>query len=142
MQRGAAKAASQPSTPTGPPSSKRVRLSNGGHTPGTPSDHEVIQAALAAEEKIRQEAVDKASAKAGETKWVLSFQDPKNGVRSGGLDVVQAGFAVIDADDDSDGDEEQRPARMQFGGGLPKEVCHNSKGWTLRVTLRVALIVL
>jgi hypothetical protein len=122
MQRGAAKAASQPSTPTGPPSSKRVRLSNGGHTPGTPSDHEVIQAALAAEEKIRQEAVDKASEKAGETKWVLSFQDAKTGAGSGQLDVVQAGFAVIDAEDDSD-EEEQRPPRMQFGGGLPKEVC-------------------
>jgi hypothetical protein len=89
----------------------------------------MIQAALAAEERIRQEAVDKASAKAGETKWVLSFQDSKNGARSEGLDVVQAGFAVIDADDDSDEDEEQRPARMQFGGGLPKEVCHNPKIW-------------
>lgn len=123
MQRGAAKAASEPSTPNGPPS-KRVRLSNGGRAPGTPSDHEVIQAALAAEEKIRQEAVDKASAKAGETKWVLSFQDPKDGSGAQGLEVVEAGFAVIDADDDSD-EEEARPARMQFGGGVKKDVCHD-----------------
>ncbi|KAF2705771.1 hypothetical protein K504DRAFT_459866 [Pleomassaria siparia CBS 279.74] len=123
MQRGAAKVASEPSTPNGPPS-KRVRLSNGGYSgraPNAPSDHEVIQAALAAEEKVRQDAVDKASAKAGETKWVLSFQDPQDGSKTGALEVVEAGFAFLDADDDSDEEEEVRPTRMKFGGGVPRE---------------------
>jgi hypothetical protein len=37
------------------------------------------------------------------------------------MQVRQAGFAVIDADEDSDHEEEeQRPVRMQFGGGLKK----------------------
>ncbi|KAF2191780.1 hypothetical protein K469DRAFT_555982 [Zopfia rhizophila CBS 207.26] len=126
MQRSAAKAAtSEPSTPNGPPS-KRVRLSNGASapgTPGTPSDHEVIQAALAAEEKKRKEALEKAAVAAGETKWVLSFKDPQDGVRPEGMRVVQSGFAVIDGEDDKS-DEGVRPVgRITFGKVVKKDVC-------------------
>ncbi|KAI8933336.1 hypothetical protein NX059_009960 [Plenodomus lindquistii] len=124
MQRSAAKStASSPSTPNGPPS-KKVRLSKGGSAPGTPSshDHEILQTALAEEERKRQEASDKAAQYSGETKWVLSFQDPLSGKREDALKVRQAGFAEIDAEDDSsDEEEEARPARMQFGGGLKKK---------------------
>jgi hypothetical protein len=123
MQRSAHKAtASSPSTPSGPPS-KKARLSNGHAAPGTPGtpDHDIIQSALILEEKKRQEALDKAAQHTGETKWVLSFKDPMDGKRQESLQVKQAGFAEIDAADDSDDDEEEvRPIRKQFGGGLKK----------------------
>lgn len=121
MQRSAAKNTnSSPSTSDGPPS-KRMRMSNGGSAPGTPGtpDHEILQSALAAEEKKRQEALDKAALHTGETKWVLSFKDPLEGKRADTLNVVQTGFADIDAESDSE-DEEVRPVRKQFGGGLKK----------------------
>jgi hypothetical protein len=122
MQRSAHKAtAASPTTPNGPPS-KKARLSNGHSAPGTP-DHEIIQSAVILEEKKRQEALEKAAQHAGETKWVLSFKDPLDGKRQESLQVKQAGFAEIDAADDSE-EEEARPIRKQFGGGLKrKEVC-------------------
>ncbi|KAH7413934.1 hypothetical protein DE146DRAFT_627034 [Phaeosphaeria sp. MPI-PUGE-AT-0046c] len=124
MQRSAHKAtASTPSTPDGPPS-KKARLSNGKSAPGAPgtSDHEILQSALAAEEKKRQEALDKAAQHAGETKWVLSYTDPFAGKRPESLQVRQAGYAEIDAADESDEDEEEvRPIRKQFGGGVRRK---------------------
>jgi hypothetical protein len=131
MQRSAAKnVAASPTTPNGPPSKKK-RMSDGSavaSTPGTP-DHEILQSALAAEEKKRQEALDKAAQYTGETKWVLSYHDPMDGKREDALDVRQAGFAELDADDSSEDDEEPaRPIRMQFGGGVKKkEVRHASQ---------------
>ena len=144
MQRGAAKTAtssSSPSTPNGPPS-KRARLSNGRsapRTPGTPSDHEVIQAALAAEERKREEALEKAAELAGETKWILSFKEPRDGMRQEGMQVRTAGFGDIDKDDDDDDEgsegERERPVRMQFGGGVKKEVCLRYWGATSKFFL-------
>lgn len=132
MQRSAAKSAtSSPSTPSGPPPSKKVRLSNGASapgTPGTPLDHEVIQSALAAEERKREEALSRAAEKSGETKWVLSFKEPQDGARTRGMQVRQAGFAVIDADDEAseEGEEEEeegdKVGKRVFGGGVPKKV--------------------
>jgi hypothetical protein len=124
MQRSASKAtASSPSTPNGPPS-KKLRLSSGHSAPGTPGtpDHAILQSALEAEEKKRQEALDKASKHTGETKWVLSFNDPLDGKRQEALQVRHAGFAEIDADGSSD-EEEAVPqsVRRQFGGGLKKK---------------------
>jgi hypothetical protein len=115
MQRSAAKSvASSPSTPNGPPS-KKVRLSNG-------ADHEILQMALAEEEKKRQEALDKAAQYTGETKWVLSVNDPLAGKRRASMNVRQAGFAELDAEDESEEEEEEaRPIRMQFGGGVKKK---------------------
>lgn len=124
MQRSAAKSVkSEPSTPDGPPS-KRMRMSNGGSaasTPGTPSDREIMQTALAAEEKKREEALARAYAHTGETKWVLNYKDPHAGKRPPMMQVRQAGFAVIDADGDSDEEEEEKPIRMKFGGGVKKK---------------------
>ena len=123
MQRSASKSSkAEPSTPDGPPS-KRQRMSNGGSaasTPGAPSDHEIMQTALALEEKKREEALARAYEHTGETKWVLSYNDPHAGSRPPMMQVRQAGFAVIDADDDSDEDED-KPVRMKFGGGLKKK---------------------
>jgi hypothetical protein len=120
MQRAAAKSSpSSPSTPNGPPN-KKARLSNGTSAPGT-SDYEIIQSALVAEEEKRQAALDKAAQHAGETKWVLSFKDPLEGKRQGAMDVRQAGFAELDAEDDSEEDEEEtKPIRMKFGGGVKR----------------------
>ncbi|KAL6704525.1 hypothetical protein ACN47E_008154 [Coniothyrium glycines] len=126
MQRSAAKkVTSSPATPNGPPS-KRARLSNGGSVHGTP-DHEILQTALAEEEKKRQEASDKAAQYTGETKWVLSFQDPLKNKRQDTMTVRQAGFAELDADHGSEDEEEAeevediRPIRMRFGGGVKKK---------------------
>ncbi|ORX97182.1 hypothetical protein BCR34DRAFT_607385 [Clohesyomyces aquaticus] len=128
MQRSAANSAnSGPSMPNGPPN-KRMRLSNGRSAPGTPSiaDNEALQAALAIEEKKRQDALDKAAALSGETKWVLSFKDPQDGSRDSGMKVTYAGFATIDADDSDSDEGDHKPARMQFGGGVKKkEACQN-----------------
>ncbi|KAH7348996.1 hypothetical protein BKA66DRAFT_477064 [Pyrenochaeta sp. MPI-SDFR-AT-0127] len=131
MQRSAAKStASSPSTPNGPPS-KKARLSNGVSAPGTPGtpDHEILQTALAAEEKKRQEALDKAAMYTGETKWVLSFKDGSGGRRQEPMQVRQAGFAEIDADEDSDEEDEAKPVRMQFGGGVKRKKAEKADGW-------------
>jgi hypothetical protein len=123
MQRSAHKAtASSPTTPNGPPS-KKARLSNGHSAPGTPGtpDHEILQSALAAEEKKRQEALDKAAQHAGETKWVLSYTDPLAGKRQESLQVTQAGFAELDEDDSDDDEAEVKPIRKKFRGGLKRK---------------------
>lgn len=120
MQRSAARSvAASPSTPNGPPS-KKVRLSNGGSAPGTP-DHEILQSAIAAEQKKQEEALNKAAQHSGETRWVLSFTDPLDGKGQDSMNVRQAGFAELDAGDASDEDEESKPIRMQFGGGIEKK---------------------
>jgi hypothetical protein len=131
MQRAAAKShPSSPSTPNGPPT-KKSRLSNG-TSAATTSDYEIIQAAQVAEEEKRQAALDKAAQHVGETKWVLSFKDPLEGKRQDSMNVRQAGFAELDADDDSE-EEETRPIKMQFGGGVKKKAEVRSTG-SLRVT--------
>lgn len=120
MQRAAAKSSPSSSTPNGPPA-KKARLSNGAPALGT-SDQDIIQSGLDAEEAKRQAALDRAAQHAGETKWVLSFQDPLQGKRQDAMNVRHAGYAEIDAEDDSEEDEEEdtRPVRMQFGGGVKK----------------------
>lgn len=123
MQRSAAKnVASSPTTPNGP-ASKKVRLSNGG---SAAADQQILQSALAEEEKKQQEARDKAAKYTGETKWVLSYNDPLEGKRGDALNVRQAGFAELDAEDSEDDDDEPaQPIRKQYGGGVKKsEVCH------------------
>jgi len=94
MQRAAA--ASPPTTPSGPPS-KKQRLSTGS-SPATPSaDAQAVHEALAAEEQKRQEAIDRQAANAGETKWVLSYQDQKPKYKQSPMRIVSAGFSSIDA---------------------------------------------
>ncbi|KAF2746082.1 hypothetical protein M011DRAFT_468943 [Sporormia fimetaria CBS 119925] len=128
MQRSAAKSASatEPTTPNGPPSAKRVRLSNGRSAPGTPhtpSDQEILRTALEEEERKREEALAKAFEASGETKWVLSVYPDKT-EQTQGLKVVYKGFGNIDLDDSSESgeeEEESRPMRMQFGGGVQRK---------------------
>jgi hypothetical protein len=109
-----------------------VRLSNGTSAPGTPttpSDRGTPQTATTAEDKRREAALARAGEQSGETRWVLSFKDPQHGRREPTMQVRQAGFAVIDAEEDSDDEEEeQRPVRMQFGGGLKKKKVVRQQG--------------
>ena len=86
MQRAAASApvSSATSTPTTPdePSPKRNNI-YGDSSPSTPTaDLRAIQAALAAEEAKREEALERQAADVGETKWFLSFRPEE---RDGGL---------------------------------------------------------
>jgi hypothetical protein len=102
MQRAAASspASSAPSTPE-VPSAKRQKT-NGSSPAGFDADslvdHRAIQAALAEEERIREAAIERQAAQAGDTRWVLSFENgrhhsapPENALR-----VVQTGFSGID----------------------------------------------
>ncbi|KAL0259127.1 hypothetical protein SLS55_006632 [Diplodia seriata] len=123
MQRAAASQPSpkeSPSTPNGPPS-KRQRTS-AASSPATPSDLEAVNAAIAAEELKRTQAIDRAAAEAGETRWVLSFREPEKEARQRNpLRVVSAGYAALDNDDDSD-EEDDTPqvGRMSFGKKPPR----------------------
>ncbi|TID13412.1 hypothetical protein E2P81_ATG11635 [Venturia nashicola] len=125
MQRAAnASPKSTPSTPDGPPS-KRQRLSYGSNaSPATPSsDQRAIQAALAEEEMKRSVAVERQAAEAGESRWVLSVQQPK--IAPPAFQIVQASFAELDStvsdDDQEEGEYNDSPAgktvagRMSFG---------------------------
>jgi hypothetical protein len=58
-----------------------------------------VQAALASEEAKRQAALEKQAAEAGDTRWVLSFEDQKHVADSSplALRIIQAGFAHIDS---------------------------------------------
>lgn len=115
MQRAAnSPTTNSPSNTSGPPS-KRQRLSNGSSQPSshnsapaksTPrnraSDRHAVQAALEEEERKRQAALDRAAADAGETRWVLSFQEEPRRVaekadgKSAELRVIKKGYAEID----------------------------------------------
>lgn len=147
MQRGAAKATASsgrstpnspntPGTPTGL-STKRVRLSAGGFAAAGPSDAEVLQQVLDEEERKRQEAIDRAAEKAGESKWVLSIPDEKRSAEEeGALKVSYAGFAVIDggqegdleSGEELDSDDEGGNARLTFGGGVKRAKPGPQKG--------------
>lgn len=80
MQRAAASAAAkdaQSGSEDASPTPKRPRLSNEAASPGTSrSELDAINAALAAEEEKRREAVARQAADAGETEWVLDYPAP------------------------------------------------------------------
>ena len=99
MQRAAASSPISSSQTPDQPLAKRQKFSNA-PSPATPSAGlQAIQAALAAEEAKRSEAIERQAAEAGETKWVLSFRDEEgatNGHAAGNLRVVTNGYADID----------------------------------------------
>ncbi|KAF2403065.1 hypothetical protein EJ06DRAFT_318815 [Trichodelitschia bisporula] len=127
MQRAAAQAS--PSSPDTLPS-KRVRLSSGAAAPVTPSDIELVQAAVQAEELKRTQAIERQAADAGETKWVLTVRDPSPAAPL--AHIVRTGFADIDAaglDDSGDGDNDEQTAigRQTFGKKPKKHVVSKSE---------------
>jgi hypothetical protein len=104
MQRAAA---SSPTTP--PPSMLNEplpkRQKNNSDSPSRPSfdvnalaDQRAIQAAVAEEEAKRQAALERAAAEAGDTRWILSFEDQRpSEPPNAALRVVQTGYANLDA---------------------------------------------
>lgn len=103
MQRAAASSpvSSAPSTPD-QPSAKRRRTSED-FSPSAAdisalADQKAVAAALAEEERIREAAIERQAAQAGDTRWVLSFEDTKqqSAVPKNTLRVVKTGYAGID----------------------------------------------
>jgi hypothetical protein len=70
------------------------------------ADQRAIQAAMASEEAKREAALERAAAEAGDTRWVLSFEDQKQvqAAPALALRVVQTGFANLD----------YAPSRIQY----------------------------
>ncbi|MCJ1285437.1 hypothetical protein MMC26_004777 [Xylographa opegraphella] len=114
MQRAAASSVS--STTSDSTSAKRQKRNDS--SPVTPSsDVLAIQAALAAEEAKRAEALARQQAEAGETKWVLSFQKEERAERKEAFRIDKKGYEGIDALQRHE-DEPWRPAmvgRRSFG---------------------------
>jgi hypothetical protein len=85
-------------------------------SPAPNSDLEAVNAALAAEERKRAEAIARQAAEAGESEWVLDFHG------SGGFPGVAQ--PVIVAADSLDGEYEDS-GRMSFGNFKPKKKAYN-----------------
>ncbi|KAF4614292.1 hypothetical protein G7Y89_g15447 [Cudoniella acicularis] len=104
MQRAAASlpTTSSPSTTDEPPN-KRRRTEVDSCPPtfnvNALADQRAIQKAVADEEAKRQAALEKQAAEAGDTRWVLSFEDQNHAAAASSLAlrVVPTGFAVIDS---------------------------------------------
>jgi hypothetical protein len=103
LQRAAASpASSSPTTPDEPPNKRRKK-----DTDATPSkfnvdalaDQRAIHKALADEVAKQQAALERQAAEAGDTRWVLSFEDQKQVAASSALAlrVVQTGYANLDS---------------------------------------------
>ncbi|KAH9209852.1 hypothetical protein DL95DRAFT_427972 [Leptodontidium sp. 2 PMI_412] len=106
MQRAAhsSPTAASPSSPDEPSPKRRRTDSSSTSTPSKVNvdalaDRQAIQAALAGEEAKRQAALERQAAEAGDTRWVLSFEDQQHSAPSPvlALRVVQTGFANLDA---------------------------------------------
>jgi hypothetical protein len=129
MQRAAASSPTSAS-PTSPdePSPKR-RKTDANSTPSkfnvdALADQRAIQAAMASEEAKREAALERAAVEAGDTRWVLSFEDQKQiqAAPALALRAVQTGFAHLDSATSRiqymDEEEEDKPAmvgRRSFG---------------------------
>ncbi|KAH6668840.1 hypothetical protein B0J14DRAFT_151546 [Halenospora varia] len=102
MQRAAASspASSTPSTPDEPPSKRRRTATDSSPTTAFDinalADQQTVQRAVADEEAKRQAALERQAVEAGDTRWVLSFEDQSNAAVSAALRVVPTGFATID----------------------------------------------
>ena len=103
MQRAAASSPANPSSPTSEEPSPKRRKTNLDSSPSKFNidalvDHAAIQTALAAEEAKRQAALERQATEAGDTRWVLSFEDHKHKTSGATLPlrVVQAGYANLD----------------------------------------------
>ncbi|KAH8702038.1 hypothetical protein BGW36DRAFT_424330 [Talaromyces proteolyticus] len=116
MQRAAASAA-QPTVEEQPetPSPKRPRLS-APSSPAQPlSDLEAVNAALAAEEQKRAEAITRQAAEAGESEWVLDY----HGTGGSPVSAYPAKPSILAAD--SLDTEPQESGRRSFGNFKPKK---------------------
>lgn len=128
------RAAASPPTTTSPstleePSSKRRKKDSDSPSKlsfdvNALADQRAIQAAVAEEAAKRQAALERAEAEAGDTRWVLSFEDQKASSASPTLTlrVVQTGYANLDTpssfgptDEDMEEDKPVMVGRRSFG---------------------------
>ena len=130
MQRAAASSPATPSPPTPEERSPKRRKKDSDSSPSrfnvdSLTDRAAIQAALVEEEAKRQAVLERQAAEAGDTRWVLSFEDQKS-MSNGAtlpLRIVQAGYANLDGSPTSkiistDDDFEDKPVmigRRSFG---------------------------
>lgn len=121
MQRAAASsspAVEEPETP----SPKRQRLS-ANNTPETPnSDLEAVQAALAAEEQKRQDAIARQAAEAGESNWVLNFSISDPAAPTSPVPAYPSRPKIVAADSlDAETQGVSYGGRKSFGNYKPKK---------------------
>ncbi len=138
MQRAAHSSPTAASPPSVDEPSPKRRRTDSTYTPSkfnvdTLADRKAIQAALASEEAKRQAALEKQAAEAGDTRWVLSFENQQQSALSPvlALRVIQTGFANLDSSPQSRfSDEESEDTSLMIGrrsfGRFNKalEVCH------------------
>ena len=100
MQRAAASSplSASPSTPDVP--SPKRRKTEAGSTPtkfdvDALADNRAIQAAMATEEAKRQIALEKLANEAGDTRWVLNFEDQSSASKRS-IQIEEMGFASLD----------------------------------------------
>lgn len=129
MQRAAATSPLAPSSPSTPDqfgSNKRQRTDSVA-SPLTfnvneLADQKAVRDALEAEEKRTQAALDKAARDAGDTRWVLNFEQKPKQQSTGTMRVQSMSFAGIDrvppviwSMDEEEGDKSIGGGRRSFG---------------------------
>ncbi|RAO68581.1 uncharacterized protein BHQ10_004593 [Talaromyces amestolkiae] len=111
MQRAAASSNPAPVEDPETPSPKRQRLSTEPGTPRTTSDLDAVNAALAAEEQRRADAIARQAAEAGESNWVLNFEGPA------AKPAVSSQPMIVAADSlDAEDQELSNGGRKTYGG--------------------------
>ncbi|KFY98057.1 hypothetical protein V498_01698 [Pseudogymnoascus sp. VKM F-4517 (FW-2822)] len=105
MQRAAASSPlSSPSTPDQPSAKRQKTRADdsplAGFDVNALANQKAIESALASEEAKRQIALDKQASEAGDTRWVLNFEQngSDKGPGRGNLKIQQASFSAIDRD--------------------------------------------
>ena len=95
MQRASATGGASPGDE---PPTKRSRLSrySASSVPSPRTDSQAVKAALAEEEQKREAALEREAYDRGETKWYLSFHAPQQSAAKAPLQIVSAGFSVLD----------------------------------------------
>ncbi|KAF3407392.1 hypothetical protein DPV78_001322 [Talaromyces pinophilus] len=114
MQRAAASSSPAPVEDSETPSPKRQRLSTEpATTPRPTSDLDAVNAALAAEDQRRADAIARQAAEAGETNWVLDFEGPAVAAKT----AVSAQPMIVAADSlDAEDQELSNGGRKTYGG--------------------------
>jgi len=103
MQRAAA-SSNDPSSPDEHPAKRQKQSGDSSASVDVASlvDQRAIQAAITEEERVRQAALDKAAEQAGDTHWVLKYENQDADEMSSSkkpLRIIETGYASIDNDD-------------------------------------------
>lgn len=120
MQRSGASPSSAPSTPAEPPS-KKQRLSSGSYnsTPTSNRGATTTPGSVGTEEQRRAEAFGGEAADGDESKWYLSFKEPRASTYQSPLQIVSAGYSTLDANGaakERHSEDDEVPTRPQMAG--------------------------